>query len=152
MGRERMGDFMGHTRAVLFWHGGGGAVVALDQATGEVSCSELPRTECLDERAAALKVTAGGDGEACILGLVATAVGGGILKVFTLAPQRGEWVLEKTVELAAVACGLPGYRPSCSAGEPAPWMIKVMDTVLVAVWRRGDQLYVFTAKPAQGYP
>jgi hypothetical protein len=47
--------------------------------------------------------------------------------------------LEKTIELAAVARGPPGYRPSCFSGEPAQWMINVTDTALVAVWRRGER-------------
>jgi hypothetical protein len=94
MGWERMRDFMGRTRASLFWHAGGGAVEALDRTTGEVSCSELPRAEGLDERAAALKVTAGGDGEARVLGLLAAAAGV-VLKVFSLPRGSGEWRLRR---------------------------------------------------------
>ncbi|RLN31135.1 hypothetical protein C2845_PM05G17210 [Panicum miliaceum] len=141
MGWEGTRDFMGRTRASLFWHAGGGSVEALDRTTGEVSRSELPRAGGLDERAAALKVTAGGDGEARVL---LAAAAGVVLKVFALPPSGGggggEWALEKTIELAAVARGLPGYHPSYfSAGEPAQWMIKVTDTGLVAVWRAGER-------------
>ncbi|RLM99034.1 hypothetical protein C2845_PM06G29350 [Panicum miliaceum] len=132
MGWERMRDFMGRTRGVPVL----GAVEALDWTTGEVSRSELPRTEGLDERAAALKVTAGGDGEARVLGLLAAAAGV-VLKVFALPRGGGEWALEKTIELAAVARGPPGYLPSCFSGEPAQWMINVTDTALVAGLRGG---------------
>ncbi|CAL5086235.1 unnamed protein product [Urochloa decumbens] len=63
--------FMGHTRASLYWHAGGGTVESLDRskaAAAEVSSSRLPAgMEDWDAEYTQLKVAAGRDGEARVL-------------------------------------------------------------------------------------
>ncbi|CAN6334046.1 unnamed protein product [Urochloa humidicola] len=128
---QRMKHLMGHTRASLYWLAEGRrTVTALDRSTAEVSCLKLPDTaRDSDDSRSTFKVAAGWDGEARVLALAA----GFVMRVF-VARGAVEWVLERTIEMSAVAHGLPGYRASYFSGEPRWMRVVVVDTAAVVLW------------------
>ncbi|KAF8661065.1 hypothetical protein HU200_057164 [Digitaria exilis] len=133
-GQMKMSYFMGRTRGSLYWHAGGRAVTAMDRSTAKLSCSELPEKmePYWNKQGMELKVTTGRDGEPRILAMAA----GGVLRVLALPRGGGDqWELERTIQLSAVAAGLPGYLPSYFAGreESEEVWINVTDAAMVTV-------------------
>ncbi|KAL6623264.1 hypothetical protein ACP70R_033143 [Stipagrostis hirtigluma subsp. patula] len=127
--------FLGATSSSVYWHVGGGTMLALDRSRVELSSFALPNAEDFDDDRIfpilhLTLIASRRDGEARII----VSKGGGNLKVFARINGSGEWALEKNIQLSVVAQGLKGYYPWYFDKPARISCIEATPTIKVTPW------------------